>query len=230
MTAALLWETALLIMLTKLIALSIGFRFAKRWSDWKNGGNHTGRILTFRAHCVEPPDVPETLRWVWLLCLKRTILKAASHVTTWQYINISAEVWESEKTVETTFMLSLDTDCKLTHHLPSAEGPVWLWWDHVCPSGSAGGSCGVAELIWGWTKFLNQSTSFTFFLFAVSSVFTAISPNPGSSHLPISRDSRLRQQEMLCRRGSPLPASRAFKTNKSVITGSVIKIIWLASY
>lgn len=64
------------------------------------------------------------------------------------------------------------------------------------------------------------------FLFALSSVFTVIIPNPGSSHP--SADSRLCENEMLCRR-SPVPASRAFKTNKSVITVSVIKTIWLVS-
>lgn len=63
--------------------------------------------------------------------LKRTILKVVSHVTTWQCINVAAEVSGSEKRVETTFMLSLDTDHKLMYHLSlrGAGGAVvgpWL--------------------------------------------------------------------------------------------------------
>lgn len=126
-------------------------------------------------------------------------------------------------------MLSLDIDRELMYRLSSSEGPAGLWWDHACLSGSAGGNCGVAELIRGWTRFLNQDMTFTFFLFAVSNVFILMTPNLGSCHLPISRDSRLCEQEMLCRKESPLPASRAFKPNKSVITVSVIKVIWLVS-
>lgn len=207
------------------------FGFGKRWGDREEGGNHAGRILTFRACCVEFPDVAEMLIDVsptsvpeknnykgGFSCYNLAMYKHSSRI-----FRVRKKEWKPHLCCHLTVTVSSPT---------VSLGPRGRWGcGGTMPAspGVQGEAVGLAEVIWGWTRPLNWSTIFTFFLFAVSSVFIVITPNPGSSHLSVRRDSRLCEQERLCKRGRPPPACTAFKTNKSVITVSVIKMIWLVS-